>query len=314
MKPPIGFVLVTHNRPDQTLFLCQRLNRMFEAPPIAIHHDFSQCDLDTKLFPDNVRFVTYWIPTGWGSIAVVRALLSALRLLYESNDGCFGDPDWVVSLSSTDYPIQTADRILEDLALTQFDGFLDSRKIYNYGGFFENKSLGEDPFNQPRYHQVAFNRYVAVPLLSVETCHQYGIPPERFCLRWDWLTRLLTPFGDSFHCYAGDAWFTVTRRVARWLLEDSELHRRLMRHYESRFVPEEAFCHTLLGNAPDFAISPANLRYSDWKGCFAHPRTLGFDDIPRLLTSTDHFARKFPCDPTLFEQIDEAVASKIYVT
>ena len=36
MKPPIGFVLVTYNNAEQTLFLCERPNAMFDKPPIVV--------------------------------------------------------------------------------------------------------------------------------------------------------------------------------------------------------------------------------------------------------------------------------------
>ena len=123
MKPPIGFVLVTYNSPEQTLFLCERLNAMFSNPPIVIHHDFSQSPLNTAVFPGNVRFVE-WIPTRWGSMTVIDAQLSALRLLYSEFD-----PDWFVTLSSTDYPIQTADSILHELRDSPFDAYMDSRPV-----------------------------------------------------------------------------------------------------------------------------------------------------------------------------------------
>ena len=51
-----------------------------------------------------------------------------------------------------------------------------------------------------------------------------------------------------------------------------------------------------------------NKRYTDWKGCYAHPRTLGREDL--ALESKHHFARKFRFDPEMFSSLDRAVEGK----
>lgn len=305
MKPPIGFILVTHNAPEQTLFLCERLNAMFANPPIAIHHDFSKTPLDTAVFPKNVGFVDQWVKTGWGSIGVVNAQLRALRQLYTT-----ADPDWFIHLSSVDYPIQTADFILRDLYESGVDVFIDSRRLEDHGHPFINEGLGELAFNHPRYIQSAFNRYVAIPLISAKWAKRLRTPNEKWCLRSKFLIKHLTPFNDSLHCYSGDAWLTGNRRFANLLLEETPLWKTLHQHYKSRSVPEESIHQTLLGNSSGFKISSDNKRYADWRGCYAHPRTLGRDDFPRLLNSTHHFARKFSFDPDMLRDLDRAVAQQ----
>jgi hypothetical protein len=298
-------VLVTYNAPEQTLFLCERLNAMFGNPPIAVHHDFSKTPLNTAVFPKNVDFVQQWVHTEWGSSAVVNAQLRALRLLYDT-----ADPDWFVLLSSTDYPIQTADFILRNLYDDDFDVYMDLRRIEDLGMPFVDEGLGELAFNHPRFPQCAFNRYVAIPLISPKMAKRLRTPNEKWCLRSPSLIRRFTPFNDSLHSYAGDAWFTGNRRFAHLLLDETPLWKTLHRHYRTRSIPEEAIHHTLLGNSPGFRISLDNKRYTDWRGCYAHPRTLGRDDFPRLLQSTHHFARKFLFDPGMLRELDEAVAQK----
>ena len=308
MKPPIGFVLVTYDRPEQTIHLCHRLNAMFGDPPIVIHHDYGQSNLDRSALPGNVGVVEKWHRTGWGSIAVIDAQLSALRQLYDT-----ADPDWFVLLSTADYPIQTADRILEDLRSADVDAFFDLRPIHDLGQRYVNEGHGELAFNHPRYPQCAFNRYVALPLISVKMARRIRQPNEAWVWKNKALIRRFTPFDDTLGCFAGDGWFTANRRVARFLTEESPLWQKLHRHFASRSVPEEAFFHTLLGNTPGFRLSPDNLRYTDWKGCYAHPRTLGHADFPRLLASGKHFARKFPFEPDMLHDLDRAVAAKLPV-
>lgn len=305
MKPPIGFVLVTYNNAEQTLFLCERLTAMFDKPPIVIHHDFSKSPMNTSLFSKNVRFVENWLVTAWGSLTVMEAQQLALRTLYET-----ADPDWFVPLSTSDYPIQTADCILEDLFSGDFDAYMDSRPARNMGRLVRDQGLGELSFRHPIWPQLAYNRYVAIPLVSRKAANRLHIACETFCLPFSFLVRRYTPFGGSIQCHGGDSWFTANRKVAHLLFEETPLWRELHEHYRKRIVPEESLYHTLLGNSPGFKVSPDNKRYTDWRGCYAHPRTLTRDDFPRLLSSTHHFARKFAFDSEMLQELSEAIAHK----
>ena len=305
MTPTLGFVIVTYKDAPQLLHLCERLNAMFGDPPIAVHHDFSQATLNTKLFPCNIHFVEHWIRTGWGSMTVVDAQLAAIRLLYQ-----IADPQWFVNLSSVDYPIQTADQILSDLNVSGIDAFFDLRPITDLGQRYINEGLGELAFHHPRYSQGAFNRYVAIPLMSPGFAKKIRQPNEAWVWKSKFLIRHLTPFGKSIQCFGGDFWFTANRRVAEFLLDETPLWKELHHHFRPRGIPEEAFFHTLLGNTPGYNVCPDNLRYTDWKGCYAHPRTLGSTDFSRLLQSTHHFARKFPFDRGLLHELDQAVVIK----
>ena len=307
MKPPVGFVLVTHTATNQALRLCLRLNEMFGAPPIAIHHDFGKAALDTSHFPSNVRFVAEWVNSGWGTIGVVDSLLAALRLLYSSGDD-WGDPDWFVSLSAADYPIQTADHILNKLRESDVDGFLDSREIQPTSAAFSSlRPGGQFPFEQPRYRELAFRRYMAIPFLPYTLARRFDLPAERYCFTSPWLVRLLTPFRGGLRCYAGDAWMTMRRRVAHLLLQNDPSWQELHRHFATRPSPEEAIYHTYLLNRSDVRLAPDNLRYTDWRGQHAHPRTLGAQDIPLLLRSRKQFARKFPDVPMLLRELDRHI-------
>lgn len=305
MKPTIGFVLVTYNEPQQTTFLCRRLSEMFGDPPIAIHHDFSQSNLDRSKLPGNVSLVEPFLRTCWGSMTVVDAQIAAMRLLYAT-----GDPDWMVTLSAADYPIQTAERILTDLSSSVYDAFFDLRAVHDLGERYVNEGLGALAFDHPRYSQGAFNRYAAIPLISTRLARKIGQPQEAWVCKSRSLIRRFTPFDGTLTCYGGDFWFAANRRVGRFLLEETPVWRTLYEHFKRRSTPEESFYHTLLGNTPGFRICPDNFRYTDWTGCYAHPRTLVKGDLPKLLRSTDHFARKFPYDPELFHSIDKAVANK----
>lgn len=158
MNPAIGFVLLTHNNPDQILFLCEQLTKLFDNAPIVIHHDFSQCQVNIGLFPKNVSFVEDWLTTQWGSWGIVGGKLKALRRLYADHN-----PDWFVVLSAADFPIKPAQSILDDLYGGGFDAYLYHRQIERCDlPIPHEKGFGNENFVHPAWERLAFERYVAI--------------------------------------------------------------------------------------------------------------------------------------------------------
>lgn len=299
MSETIGFVILTHNNPDQCLFLCNRLSTQFERPRIVIHHDFGQCSLDTSRFPQNVIFVKNWNSTHWGGVGVVDGLLKALHLLYED-----GGPDWFVVLSGADYPVKPAKTILRELSEGGFDAYIDHRKISKCLLPMPREGWGGQNYIHPAWIRLAYERYMAIGFGFYKLAKRMKWRRRAFYLRSEFLIRLLTPFNDSVHCYAGDFWFTANRNSARALLAKTERNMKIIAHFRKRPNPDEGMFQTLLCNAKTLRICTDNKRYTDWSGCVNHPRMLGAQDFSALLSSGDHFARKFSFDPETLRKLD----------
>jgi hypothetical protein len=124
MSTQVGFVILSHNNPQQLRRLVLCLRRIYENPPIAIHHDFGQTPLQQYDFPPGVQFVFPHVKTRWGHFSLVIAMLRALELLYKR-----AAPDWFVFLSGADYPTMPADKVLQDLASSGVDALLDCRQV-----------------------------------------------------------------------------------------------------------------------------------------------------------------------------------------
>lgn len=295
----IGFVLVTHNNVAQTALLCRRLDAMFDHPPIVLHHDFGQAPADFSALPGNVHVVQDWIGTSWAGLAVVDANLKALRLLYE-----LADSDWVVSLSNSCYPIKTARQIADTLARTDADGVL-AHELIAYDPIRDRSEPdGLHPFVRWRYD--CLQRYVAIPVPR-QVMSLLGQKGRTRYIKNPALTRWLTPFRNGFQCYSGSAWYALRRTAARALLENTPIASRLRRHYERRFCPDESYYQTVLLNDTKLCIVNRCLTYTDWSLGGSHPKTLGYEDIPKLLSSQALFARKFPLDEGLLHALDAAV-------
>lgn len=308
MPPFLGFAVVTHTQPQQVAYLCHRLSALFDRPPIAIHHDYSKSFLDPSTLPPETRIVKNWVTTQWGDASVIDAYLAALRLLH-SHDR----PEWTVSLSGADYPIKSAGYILNDLRSASADGFLDFRRVSRECiQPLDARSIAST-FQRPEFMHLAYQRYLSFSVIPRIFLNRMGdrtrllIGNRTRYLSGAPLTRLFTPFSATFRPFAGDWWHTINRRAAAVLTEDTPQSRRLRRYLNHRPSPEESYYHTLLLNQPDLHIENDNRRFTLWNGGSPHPQLLGYDDIPTMVSSPAHFARKFPFDPSLYSAVDAAV-------
>jgi hypothetical protein len=293
MSIDIGFALITHSKPHQSARLVRKLNSMFGFPPIAWHHDFAQCPMDTSWVTNNVAFVRPHLPTAWGKFSLVEAGLAAIDLLLASKDV----PAWIVLLSGADYPIKSAGRIRADLMSSQFDAHIAHERIR---------------FNlYDRYWQrVCHRRYCAARFRVPTWVSGKGFLTVEHPL----LTKPFLPFSERLSCFAGEFWFCANRTAVRYLTEFHRTQTALAEHYRraDRFINSssaESYFQTAICNSADLRISTDNFRYIDWRD--ATPETsylklLTMEDLPGLRQSTAHFARKFDpdVDSTVLDALD----------
>jgi hypothetical protein len=262
MTPTIGFVLLTHHKPRMIQRLINKLDAMFDHPPISCHHDFSKSDLTVEALPANVSVVSPHVEISWGAFAEVEGTARAIRLLYENSPG----PDWFVLLSGTDYPIKPARRIIEDLGSSVFDAYIHCELIQ--AGAFRRPWQG-----------LCYHRYCA--------------KDPNF-------------FSSEFRCYAGHQWFCANRRAAEYILEFYTTKPALAEHYRDVAHASESYFQCVLANAPHLKLNNETWRYIDWSAGGPHPKTLGILDLPKLLASHAHFARKFDADTdaSILDELD----------
>ena len=284
MFPKIGFVLLTHNKPHQAVRLVKRLNDMFGAPPIAWHHDFSQCNLPFGSVTKNASLVRSHIKTGWGKFSLPEAMLSALQILFETES----PPDWFILLSGADYPIKSADRIALDLSRSQYDVHIHNEKIV---------------FNhyERAWQRECYEGYCALKFRVPFVNEKLKIQRRTVTIGHPLIAAMFHPFSKEFSCFAGEFWFCANRTAAEYLLEFHRTKPALANHYRKldkyTVSPSESYFQTILCNSPHLRVSQNNWRYVDWHQITGqHPKTLLTEDLPKLLEFNAHFARKFDED------------------
>jgi len=305
MAPTVGFIMVTYNKPHQILRLVTTLNRMFDRPPIVSHHDFSKCDLPLATFPENFAVVRPHEITGWGIFSVVEGMLRALKLMYESPN----PPDWFMLISAADYPIKPADRILSDLVTGDYDAYIDYEEVV---------------YNQGReWLRTCYERYCVAKFRLTYPNRKLGLTKRTITLKNPLLAQPFVPFSKNLRCFAGSHWFSANRQAAEYLLEFHRTKTALadhyrwlescgdMKSYNQLVIPDESYYQTVLCNAPNLKVQNKDFRYIDWSSPIPgdRPKTLLMADLPDLLNSPAHFARKFDIDrdAQILDELDKVI-------
>jgi len=293
MNTSIGFILLTHTKPQQIIRLITKLNKMFDNPLIVCHHDFSQCDLAVDAIPKNVSFVRPHLNTGWGEFSLVEATVRAIQSMYEAPT----NPDWFVLLSGADYPIKSAAQIVHDFTTNPNDAHIR----------FEPVKYSTDNVGKRKLY---YERYFSVKLLSFDFPRRLGLRRRELWLKHPILTKPFLPFSEKFPCFRGSFWFCANRRAAEYILEFYDTRADVTGHYRKLFVADESYFQTILVNAPHLKLDSNHWRYEDWSSEGDHPKTLTMEDLPQLLASPAHFARKFDmeADKTIFDELDAITA------
>jgi Core-2/I-Branching enzyme len=281
---PLGFVVLSHHKPYQTVRLTRRLARDFPDARIVCHHDFSRSPLDPADLPASVELVRPHRRTQWGHFSLVEATLAGVRRLFDAPAA----PDWFVLLSGADYPLQPADQIRDRFVHSGFDAHLANVRVDPAGPHDE----------QMDYPQ----RFLSVALWWGQFSRRSRPTWRQLKLRNRYTDRLL-PFHDGLRCYAGSQWFAANRRAAERLLEVDRTQPALRRHYRWRFGADESYPHTILCNAPDLRVKNEWTHLVEFvdDGPVETPRTFTRADLGRLLGAGRPFARKFD------ERVDAAV-------
>ncbi|BAZ48454.1 hypothetical protein NIES4103_10620 [Nostoc sp. NIES-4103] len=282
---PIGFVLLTHNKPRQTYRLVNKLNSLFKYPPIVCHHDFSKCDLSVDSLPKNVLLVRPHVQTEWGKFSLIEATVKALRLLYEVPDA----PDWFVLLSGADYPIKSAKQILDDLASNPYDAFIQYEPI-------TYETYKQDLKPSMLWLKNSYQRYCTKSFAFNYSKKYYAQLNLEIRLEHPLLAKPFLPFSQKIACFSGSQWFCANRKAAEYIIDFHSKKNPITSHYSKLMYADESYFQTILANASHLKLKNDRLRYIDWSTGGPHPKILLMEDLPNLLASSAHFARKFDID------------------
>lgn len=298
----IGFILLTHTKTLQIYRLINKLSTMFNYPVIVCHHDFSKSDLSVDTLSKNVLLVRPHVQTEWAGFTLVEATVQALKLMFKVPD----PPDWFVLLSGADYPIKTARQILDDLASSPYDAYIQYERI-------THETYKHDLKPNMLWLKNSYQRY-CTKSFSFDYLKKYFAQLNiEIRLEHPLLTKPFLPFSKKLACFSGSQWFCANRKAAEYIIDFHSQKNDLTLYYSKLKYTDESYFQTILANAPHLKLQNDRRRYIDWSSGGCHPKTLLMEDLPNLLASSAHFARKFDIDidSNILDELDQITSDTI---
>jgi hypothetical protein len=267
MTPTIGFVVLSHEQPSHLLRLTKTLNRLFDNPPISIHHDQSRSVLDAELLSSHSTYVVEdYVATEWGRFGLVDGTIHALKLMASKTSL----PDWIFLVSASCYPTKPSSTFLSHLETTFYDAYIGHELI--------------DPNNITRpWHQTCCERY-----LNGENDPFNTLSPCFAGSQWFHANRRSIEYLINLH---------DRNPLLRQYYTNLEKQRGLI-------IPDESYIQTILANNYSLSLCQDNMHFVDWTG--GGPTTLEQDHLDSIRSSNCLFARKFNTtrSASLLEELD----------
>lgn len=303
----VCYLLQTHKHPDQIDRLVRRIKSLSPTAQVLISHDFTHCDLPRSGFRDLSDVDILPSRGGRGDFSLVQSYLDAIRWLLDSGS----DFSWLINLSGQDYPIQPLSEAEHFLSQTHYDGFAE------YFEVFSNQSPWKQHEGYSRYYYKYQTLMSHLPewqkdLLKPVKVLNYMQPFFRVNFSYGITlgTKISPPFREDFVCYGGSFLCTLSRKCVEYLDQYANARPDLVAYYRGVANPDESFIQTVLINSGLFKLCNDCKRYFDFSRTRnGHPRILLSEDLPALLKSQAHFARKFDArvDSQILDLIDQTI-------
>lgn len=289
-----AYLITAHNKKAQLLTLLRLLDD--SQNDLYLHIDkkaqgFDEAELSAAAPHCRMEFVPR-LDARWGSEVFIDAIVSLVAQASREEHAFYH------LLSGVDLPLKT------------------QREIH---AFFDAHAGQEF---------VSFERETAKPVvIERRIAHwHWQNPIQPF---WKKLDRRLAPLFGSLQTLLrvnriknapvvfqkGGVWFSITHALARYVVEMMPQYRA---YYRASSCADEIWLQTLVANSPflerrafmgwDDELA-ATMRYVDWSGGGASPRTLTSADYDMLLASGMLFARKFDQDKdeSIIQRISETI-------
>jgi Core-2/I-Branching enzyme len=256
-----------------------------------ISHDQTLCELDLSMLDCNSNIHLFFAKGGRADFSMVQSYLDALNWLF-TNQIAF---DWLINITGQDYPIQPIGEIEAFLAKTHYDGFLEYFDVLSSESQWSIQEGYSRYFYQYKQLSATVSDRLQKILKPIKIIN-YIQPWIRFNCSYDIRigVKATTPFNQSFKCYGGSFFCTLSRKCVEYLYNYTNNHPSFVQYSRSTSISVEYFIQTILINSRLFNLSNDCKRYFDFtKTRNGSPRFLTKEDYENIAKSQAHFARKF---------------------
>ncbi|MFY7899286.1 MAG: beta-1,6-N-acetylglucosaminyltransferase [Chitinophagaceae bacterium] len=279
----IAHLILTYTDPQQTERMIKNL--CHPSFDFYIHVD-KKIDITSHLplanIP-NVYLIQNRVEVRWAGYNTVKATFSCIKEIAATGK----QYDYINFLSGQDYPIKSANYILEFLKNNNGKLFIEAINI--------EQDVKEDLTKLNRYHFVNLKFWGKYKL---EKLFNFLLGPRKIPLD-------LVIYGKAM-------FWMLTQEAANYVVERVEKNQKLLQFFQYSWGCDEFVFQTILMNShyKDF-VTNNHCRYIDWSAGGPHPKTLGKEDFEQIMASEHLFARKFKRDhdEEILDLIDQHIHS-----
>ncbi|MFV0635183.1 beta-1,6-N-acetylglucosaminyltransferase [Mitsuokella sp. WILCCON 0060] len=298
----LAILLLCHKNAEQiNMFL-----DIMEHPDIEffIHMDkkadiVNQIEMrqDIHILPDHLR-----VDVKWSGFSMIEATLNLIRLAYKEKRF-----DYYWLCSGQDFPIKSAEYILDYFQKNKGNNFISYWPSYQYGT--ERKETHKDKRNILKFPHFMMGRSILKRVIKrayIEVSggwtHTYNVfrRKDKFST---------VPF------YFGPQWIAITNNFVSWLLDYLKRNPWYAEGYRHSLTPDESFFQTLFMMSPYKENRYDYLHYVDWSSRDGRPvnspNVLTVNDFDNLVKSKFLMARKFDLnvDKEIIEKLAKVCSS-----
>ncbi|WBA44168.1 beta-1,6-N-acetylglucosaminyltransferase [Hymenobacter canadensis] len=282
----IAHLILVHQGPAQLARLLQRLAHPQATCFVHLDAKADFADFAHLAGQPGVMFTRARLSVRWGGYSLTEAALAGLAEMLAHPGPAF---TYFNVLSGQDYPLRPA---------ADIHRFFEQHP----GISFMEYDAPDSPWwqaNRSRAEQYHLTEYSFPGRYGVQRLLNAVLPRRRFPL-------------PGYELYGGrmGGWYTLSHECARYVVDFVAARPALRRFARLTWGSDEFLLHTILLNSPLRAlIVNNNLRYIDWSGGGASPRTFTLADLPALLATDRLWARKFDPrhDAAVLDALDERV-------
>ncbi|WP_140625949.1 beta-1,6-N-acetylglucosaminyltransferase [Methylibium rhizosphaerae] len=301
----IAFGVLSSKQSEQFI---DEIARAVAPHPVYVHHDFTKVPVLQPLQP-NVTVLRDPVSTAWGDWSLVAATMRLMERALEDREVTHFQ-----LLSESCLPVRPVAEFESHLRREQPDFMIDMcpldepQSLLSHGwrylsepGWLRRAARLATVWAWQRAGHAQVNninlQLAGVADGPVARVRQWVGYQVLMAIAWRHRKRLRCLGGQRLAI--GSQWFGASRRGVDWLLRTRDALPRLTRHFERSHIPDEAYLHTLVSCAQaaglPLVVRPGNHALY-WDGCGTGPDALAAADLPRVLASGRHFARKFPLE------------------
>lgn len=296
----------SHHAPAQVERLVRHLVRASTGAVVLVSHDVRGEPLDARALERIGDVHVLHARGGYGDFSHVDRWVDASRWL----DTHGVDYDWMVTVSGQDYPVRPLAQVECELRASAVDGYVEHFPVFGRSSrwprrrgriryLYRHHRLPGMPGGARAVLRLASAVSLVQPLLALNAAYgTIGV-------------RAPTPLGPDFPLFGGSFFTTLRRECVEYVRAFYEQRPAVVRYFRGTLAPEEVYFQTVLLASGRFTLSGDCKRFFDFaSGDGARPRLLDMVDLPALLSSGAHFARKFDVgyDTGILDALDDALA------